>query len=49
MGTLTEYYKYLSVSPDKLTEFKQTLSHLNITEELKAKRKELKLWENNEE
>lgn len=48
MGTLTEIFEYLRVEPEKLTDFKEKIGHMSISEERKNLRKELKLWQTEE-
>lgn len=47
MGRLTELHRYLKMPPQRLQDFKQQMSYLNQTEELKELRGELKLYKEN--
>lgn len=44
MGRLREYFAYLAVEPKWLQEFKPQLSHLELTEDHKKIRRELKVY-----
>ena len=41
---MTEYFGYLNVRPDKLSEFKERMSYLEVTPEMKSQRIKLKQW-----
>ncbi|MFA5299665.1 MAG: hypothetical protein WC389_15865 [Lutibacter sp.] len=44
MGSLTEFFAYLTTEPQKLTELYDELTHIQITPGLKLKQKELTLY-----
>lgn len=44
MGRASEYIAYLKENPKTLTDFRTKLSYITITEDIKEKRKELKLY-----
>lgn len=44
MGRLSEYFRYLQTLPEELTNFNFTKSYVNITEEDKRLRREMKLY-----
>jgi len=44
MGRATEYIAYLKTSPSQLIELKKELFYITLTDDMKAKHRELKLY-----
>ena len=49
MGKLTEYFQYLQVKPNELSEFKERMAWFTIKSEDKKLRRKLKLYKNKHE
>lgn len=46
MGKLSEYFRFLEVSPSKLNEFKKKeMCYIGVTDEMMRQRRELKLYD----
>jgi len=48
MGRISEFYAYLKVSPEKLTELKKELYYISVNEKTKSVREEFKLYKQND-
>ena len=49
MGSLSEYFRFLSEKPDRLSDTVISFSHITISEEMKRQRRELKLYRDEEQ